>query len=325
MKLSRITALLACSAWFALSGCEDTLDKMDLSASTEDVVFQDEAFATLNLSYIYDQNLPVWFGQTGIGLGNTNPSILSDEVQGESVFLEGTVQVNTVTDFGTSLDGKNNYGKIRTINMFLRALDRSPLTKEVKDRLRSQALFFRAWRYFDLVRIYGGVPLVLTPLEAVGVEARAAAYLPRNTSTETFSRIVADLDTAITYLPGKWTNSSVDWGRIHKGGAAAFKARVLLYAASPQFNPSDDVSKWQAAFAASQQAKTLLSANGFGLHTSFDQLWFEEVNNREAVMVTSFNTATADQLKKSNTYDNTTRPAYTGTGAARPTSPPGSW
>ncbi|WP_262905261.1 RagB/SusD family nutrient uptake outer membrane protein [Hymenobacter nitidus] len=320
MKFSRITTLLACAAWFTLSGCEDTLDKMDLSAASEDLIFQDESLAALNLSYIYDQNLPTWFGQTGVGLGSTNPSILSDEAAGESPYFEGTVQLNTVTDFGTALANNNNYGKVRTINMFLRALDRSPLSKEAKDRLRSQALFFRAWRYFDFVRIYGGVPLVTSPLDAVGVEAKAAAYLPRNTTSATFARIVTDLDSAIAYLPGKWSNSG-DWGRVTKGAAAAFKARALLYAASPQFNPNDDVAKWQAAFTASQQAKALLSANSFGLNASFDQLWFQELNNPEAVLVTGFNNATADQLKKSNTYDNQTRPSYTGTagGSNQPT------
>ncbi|TGE24209.1 RagB/SusD family nutrient uptake outer membrane protein [Hymenobacter aquaticus] len=320
MKFPRLTALLACTAWLALAGCEDTLDKMDLSAASEDLIFQDESLATLNLSYIYDQNLPTWFGQSGVGLGSTNPSILSDEAAGESVYFEGTVQINTVTDFGTALAANNNYGKVRTINSFLRALDRSPLSKDSKDRLRSQALFFRAWRYFDFVRIYGGVPLVTNPLDAVGVEAKAAAYLPRNTTSATFSRIVADLDTAIAYLPGKWTNSG-DWGRVTKGAAAAFKARALLYAASPQFNPNDDVAKWQTAFTASQQAKTLLSANGFGLNASFDQLWFQEINNPEAVLVTGFNNATADPNKKSNSYDNQTRPSYTGTagGSNQPT------
>jgi hypothetical protein len=39
-----------------------------------------------------------------------------------------------------------------------------------KNRLLAQAYFFRAWRYFELVKLYGGVPLVLTPQNAVGIE-----------------------------------------------------------------------------------------------------------------------------------------------------------
>lgn len=322
MKFTRIAALLALSASaLTIAGCKDTLDKIDLSAASEDLVFQNETIAFLNLSYIYDQNLPGWFGVGGAGLENVNPSGLSEEAASDNEYLRGTVVQNTVTDFGTALAANNNYGKIRTINMFIRGLERSPIPTQPRNQLKGEALFFRAYRYFHLVRVYGGVPLVLTPQQAVGPEARDAAYLPRNTTTECFNQITADLDSAIAYLPGKYTASG-SWGRITSGAAAAFKARALLYAASPQFNPSDDAAKWQRAFAASQQAKTLLSANSFGLHASFDQLWFQEVNNPEAVLVTGYNTtANGTQNAKNNQYDNSTRPSYTGTGGGsnRPT------
>ncbi|WP_022823645.1 RagB/SusD family nutrient uptake outer membrane protein [Hymenobacter norwichensis] len=324
MKFTRLAALLAFSASaLTIAGCKDTLDKINQSAASEELVFQNETIAFLNLSYIYDQNLPGWFGVTGAGLGNVNPSGLSEEAASDNDYLRGTVTQNTVTDFGVALAANNNYGKIRTINMFIQGLGRSPIPTQPRNQLKGEALFFRAYRYFDLVRVYGGVPLVLTPQNAVGPEAREAAYLPRNTTTECFNQITADLDSAIAYLPGKWSGNS-NWGRITSGAAAAFKARALLFAASPQFNPSDDAGKWQKAFAASQQARTLLSTNGFGLHPSFDQLWLptSEVNNPEAVLVTGYNTGAAGtQGVKNNQYDNSTRPAYTGTGGGsnRPT------
>jgi hypothetical protein len=328
MKITRIATLLALSASvLTVAGCKDVLDKTDLSAASEELAYQNEQIAFLSLSYIYDQNLPGWFGQSGTGIGATNPSILSEEAAGDSPYLQGTVQPNTVTDFGTGLAATSNanYTKIRTINMFIRSISKSPIPAQPRNALKGEALFFRAWRYFDLVRVYGGVPLVLTPQDAVGEDARAAAYLPRNTTTECFNQITADLDSAIAYLPGKYSSSN--WGRITSGAAAAFKARALLTAASPQFNANDDATKWQKAFAASQQAKTLLSANGFGLFTSagvnsYSQLWFTEANNPEAVMVTGFNTtANGTQPAKNNMYDNSTRPSYTGTGGGsnRPT------
>jgi len=329
MKITRIATLLALSASvLTVAGCKEVLDKTDLSAASEELAYQNEQIAFLNLSYIYDQNLPGWFGQSGTGIGATNPSILSEEAAGDSPYLQGTVQQNTVTDFGTGLAAASNanYTKIRTINMFIRSISKSPIPAQPRNALKGEALFFRAWRYFDLVRVYGGVPLVLVPQDAVGEDARTAAYLPRNTTTECFKQIVTDLDSAISYLPGKYTGSGT-WGRITSGAAAAFKARALLTAASPQFNPTDDATKWQKAYAASQQAQALLSANGFGLFTSagansYSQLWFTEANNPEAVMVTGFNTtANGTQPAKNNQYDNSTRPAYTGTGGGsnRPT------
>jgi starch-binding outer membrane protein, SusD/RagB family len=314
MKRIHLTALAAGAALLTtLTGCEDALDKTNLGAVDENLIFNDSTLAKLNVDYVYDQNLPTWFGQTGIGIGGVNPSTLADETSGESKYLEGTLTATDVQDFGTALNVTNNYGKIRTINMYLAAVRKGSIAERSKNRLLAQAYFFRAYRYFDLVRLYGGVPLVLKPLYAVGEANREEAFLPRNTTTESFRQIVSDLDSAAMFLPGKWS-ASADWGRITRGAATAFKARVLLTAASPQFNPSDDQAKWQAAFAAAQLAKTQLSTAGFGLHASYDQLWFQEVNNPEAVLVTGFNNATGDQTKKNNGYDNATRPSYTGTG-----------
>ncbi len=299
-------SILSLLGLLGLASCEKVLDKTDLGSVNGSLIFKDSLLARMNLDYIYDQNLPAWGGSWG-----TRPD-LSDESFGESKYFEGTLLVNDVADFGTALNATNNYGKIRVINTFINDVNGGTIAQTTKNRLNAQAQFFRAWRYFDLVRLYGGVPLVTKPLQAVGVEARDAAFLSRNTTTETYKQIVSDLDSAMLFLPGKWGGSS-DWGRITRGGAAALKGRALLYAASPQFNPTDDAAKWQASYAANKQAYDLLVANGYGLHASFDQLWFQEVNNPEAVFLTGFNTSTGDQTRKNNGYDNSTRPSYAGT------------
>ena len=294
-----------------LTSCMNVLDKTDLGSTPGSLIFKDSMLTQMNLDYIYDQNLPAGIGS--LGPEPASISGLSDESFAESKILQGSLLINEIGDFGTSLSATNNYGKIRVINMFLSDVNGGTLPQFTKNKLRAQAQFFRAWRYFDLVRLYGGVPLVLTPLAAVGVEAKDLAFLPRNTTAESFAQIVKDLDSTIASVPGRWASAS-DWGRITKGGAAAFKGRVLLYAASPQFNPTDDQTKWQASYDANKQAYDLLTANGYGLHSSFDQMWFQEVNNPEAVLLTGYNTATGTQTLKNNGYDNGTRPSYTGTG-----------
>jgi hypothetical protein len=309
---SLAVSALALGAAFMLGSCEKALDKMNLSATEGTLIYNDSTLTNLNLNYIYEQNLPVWFGQGPLGFGTVNPTGLSEESYNDNVYVQGAVQQATVTDIGTGLNKDNNYGKIRTINMFIRDVRAGSLPTGTKNRLIGQAQFFRAWRYFDLVRLYGGVPLVFSPLSGVGPDARDAAALPRNTTAQTFAAIVADLDSATAVLPGKWAAN--EWGHITKGAAQAFKGRALLYAASPQFNPSDDVTKWQSAYDTNLAAKNTLVANGARLHTSYDQLWFQEINNPEAVMITGYNSATSDQLQKNNSYDNATRPAYTGTG-----------
>jgi len=291
----------------SMASCSKVLDKRDLGSLQGDLVFNDSVLARTYLDYVYDQNLPGWGGTWGPS-GN-----LSDESYGESKYFEGTLQPNDVGDFGTKLDANNAYGKIRAINLFIQQVDGGSLTTTWKTTLKSQALFFRAWRYFELVKLYGGVPIILEPQSAVGEDAKQEDFVPRNKTSECIAQIVKDLDAAIATLPARWPNTN-DWGRITSGAAAALKARALLYWASPEFNPSDLADRWQAAYTAAKAAKDLLSSNGYGLNSSFQNMWFSEVNNPEAVFVTCYNNLSGDQTKKNNGFDNSTRPSINGTG-----------
>ncbi len=317
---------IALFTFMALTSCKKVLDKGDLSSIPTDLVYNDSTLVNLNVNYIYKNNQPEWGGNTSSTLPFSGGA-LTDESYGDSKFMRGTVTVEDVADFGTALSASNNYGRIRVINMMLTDIDGGTIPTATKNRLKSQALFFRAWRYFDLVRIYGGVPLVLTPLDGVGQEEKDAALLPRNTTAQCIQQIVNDLDTAIKYLPGRWDKTNTaDWGRITRGAAAALKGRVLLMYASPQFvldketvlgtenNYEGITARYKAAYDANLQAKTILDKDGYGLNASYRDMWFTEVGNPEAVMVTGYNTATGDQAKRNNGYDNSTRPSYTGTG-----------
>jgi hypothetical protein len=310
-----------------LGSCKKVIDKSDLSKLEPDLLFSDSALVQLNMDNIYDNNLPLWGGQnTSSVLSGTQPQLSEEGQATGNKFMEGTMSYGTdePKDFGTTLNTNNtqpntNWGKIRQLNTFIMSVDASPLPQYTKEKFIAQAKFFRAFRYWDLVRIYGGVPIVLTPLDGVGNEARDAALLPRNKTSEVFAQIVKDLDDAISLLPGKWPANS-DWGKITSGAAAAFKGRVLLYYASPMFNPTDDASRWQAAYDANVLAKTILDANGFGLNSNYKNMWFTEMNNPEAVMITGYNTATGDQQKKNNGWDKSCRPAYLfGSGSNTPT------
>lgn len=293
-----------------LSGCSKVLDKTNLNSFDGELVFNDSLLAENYLNLIYEENSPEWPGDW---------EEVTDEEAGESRYFEGTVQVNTVSEYGRSLNKNNVWGQLRSINQFLQEVEKGGLSRSWKNILEGQAYFFRAYRYFKLVRLYGGVPLVLKPQDAVGKEAKKEALLPRNTTSECIAQIVSDLDFGITNLPEKWDDDN--WGRITSGAAAALKGRVLLWAASPQFNPGDLQDRWQAAYDANKKAKEILEANGFGLNPDFQNMWFEEVGNPEAVWVVGYNNQTADQLKKNDGWDDNTRPSYLGTegGSNQPT------
>lgn len=301
----------------ALGSCTKVLDKSDLSKLEPTYVFSDSTLVQLNMDNIYFNNQPLFGGLNTANspLSGTHTELSEEGFASTNVYMNGTMSYgsNEPGDFGTSLNSSNQtptvtWGKIRQLNTFIQSIRTSPLPDYTKRKFEAQARFWRAFRFWDLVRIYGGVPLVLTPLEGVGQDARDAALLPRNTTAETFRQIGEDLDYAIANLPGTWP-SKTDWGRITSGAAAAFKGRVALLYASPMFNPADLQERWQAAYDANLQAKTILDANGYGLNSSYKNMWFSEVNNPEAVMVTGYNTVSADQAKRNNGWDKACRPA----------------
>jgi hypothetical protein len=311
IKISAIGCLL-------LGACKKVLEKQDISNFTPSQVFNDSTVAKLDMDFIYSQNQPGWFGNSGGTLGGSYSSIC-DEQYGDNAYVKGSVTSELVTDIGTQATS-GNYFKIRTINMFLQNMNAGTLDPSVKKHFNGQAFFWRAYRYFELVKLYGGVPLVLTPLDAVGPAAKTAANLPRNTTTETFNQIVRDLDTAIAYCPVWWGNNA-DYGRITSGAAQAFLGRVLLTWASPQFNPTNDGSRWQAAYDANTKAVAVLSANGFKLYPKWDYtMWTTEGSaggstprNTEAVWVTEYNASNVDNDLNNETYDAGSRPKYLST------------
>ncbi|GGI51629.1 membrane protein [Mucilaginibacter galii] len=332
MKINYI--ILAAFAGTALfSSCKKVLDKVDEGKGTAGQVYSDSVLAKQAVDYLYGQNLPTWGGNGADG-GTIPVSLtgLTDETTGDNRFLQGVATSADEGSIGTSNTNSNFYGKMRIINTFIRDCRAGSLPTAQKNRFIAQALFFRAFKYFSMVRVYGGVPLVLEPLSSVGEDNKVEAQQPRATTSACITQITADLDSAIKYLPTKWPNAN-DWGHITSGAAAAFKGRVLLTWASPQFNPARDQARWQAAYDASTQAITLLNQGGFGLFVStgssgagggtnaYANMWFTEINNPEAVMVTGYNTSIADQARYTNTYDKSVRPAYlgAGSGSSQPT------
>lgn len=116
------------------------------------------------------------------------------------------------------------YTRIRAANTALENLSTATFDKTLVDRLMGEAHFLRAHCYNQLLRYYGGVPLVKSSYALSAPDFTIA----RNTYEECVNSIVSDLDSASLLLDGK----SLALGRATKDAAMALKARVLLYAAS---------------------------------------------------------------------------------------------
>lgn len=251
-KLFIYTLLIA-----VLGSCNDVLDKNVLSAYDERI-WEDYELSTLYLNQLYKDNLPDW---------STGEADLSDESNGDNDTMYGLLTESSMETLNTP------YARIRRINELLERVGESSQTDEEKALLMGQAYFLRAWRYFILTRYFGGVPLIDEPQQVVD---NPDIYVFRDHADACMEMIVADLDQAMASLPAAWDEADV--GRITRGAAAALKGRVLLYYASEQFNPSQDITRWQTAYDANKAALTLLEGDGYGLFSSYEDLWFNELN-----------------------------------------------
>ncbi|MCJ7467980.1 MAG: RagB/SusD family nutrient uptake outer membrane protein, partial [Maribacter sp.] len=208
----------------------------------------------------------------------------------EAMFTHAGRNINTFTD-GTETPSNmawvsdtyawnNMYLAIRQANVALQELPNSTFSDtELRDRLLGEAYFLRAYYYQQLLRFYGGVPLIDTPY---GLDDEYS--VARNTYEENVNFIVADLDMAASLLAGKGATP----GRASDLSALALKSRVLLYAASDlhdgptasansselgsyanlelvAYTSGDRAARWNAAKAAAKAVLDATTGYKFGL------------------------------------------------------------
>ena len=172
------------------------------------------------------------------------------------------------------------YAGIRAVNLFLQEIRGEEFEDlknlETYDSYMEQfsyypyeARFLRAYFYFELMRRYREVPIILNVLEEDEVNS-----LKRNSVDEVVDFIVSECDIARANLPERYdgiVNQEV--GRATKGAAMALKARTLLYAASPLFNENGDVSKWEKAARAAGAIINKAEAYGYTPLPKLSNLW----------------------------------------------------
>lgn len=178
------------------------------------------------------------------------------------------------------------YGNIDKINYFLEEIEKvsnSVLSPSEKDELVAEACFWRAWDYWGKVKNIGGVPLILKSQDVSNLES---LLVERSSTSACVKQIVDDLDKAIDGLPEQWDDDN--YGRIDKGCAMAVKGRVLMWYASPLFNPGNDAERWNAAYKANKDAVEYLKGIGKDMYQGkFEDIWYDE-QNCEAIMFNQF-------------------------------------
>ncbi|MDJ1493811.1 RagB/SusD family nutrient uptake outer membrane protein [Cytophagaceae bacterium DM2B3-1] len=126
---------------------------------------------------------------------------------------------------------QQHYAAIKKANVALDKISAIDFDASLKSRLLGEAKFLRALYYFNLVRLYGDVPLITEYQKYVNAADYAIAKSP---STEVYAQIEKDLQEAAEVLPASY--AAPDVGRATQGAAKALLAKVYLTKASLPLN-----------------------------------------------------------------------------------------
>jgi starch-binding outer membrane protein, SusD/RagB family len=257
--MKKLIYILLCTTLLSTFSCnDDFLDQKPLDSYSDLDVYNDLALseAFLNLRYRNAlEKFPWIFGF----------SASTDELYSNwNWFAEVNMVTGVLTaDMGYWLHNwRDKYKEIRDLNDFLTKIDKVPGDEARRSRLKGEAIFLRAYNYFDLIRRYGGVPLIKENLDPYSSEV-----VERSTYDQCAQFVVSEMDLAATLLP--YTYPSDNLGRITKGAALALKARMLLYMASAHNNPSNDMSRWTAAAEAAKAVIDLKDETGATVYQLF--------------------------------------------------------
>lgn len=263
-------------AILALNSC-DVLDMKPLDKVSDADVWEDSALIELYVNASYNSINHEF-----------SPHMLSDASDETYcihnwanfwVIQKGEMTSDNVTGISEKINyWKSAYSNIRTINVFFDRIDDAPVETDLKNRMKGEMKFIRAWIYANLIWRYGDVPLI-TDLFELNQDYK----VKRDSYSDCVDFITKELDEAMTWLPAK--SSSETLGRATGDACKALKARVLLYAASEQNNPSHSKEKWEAA---AEATKAVLDA-GYSLGNDYQSVFLED--NDEIIFARYFTQA----------------------------------
>jgi hypothetical protein len=296
--MKKINAILVMS--ICLAACRrDVLDIAPQDRIAETAVWTDP-----NLVTAYENNL---YNGVPHGFYLHMYSKYSDEAIntapccGADIFARNTYNPDNITganggDFwgGYMYYWSQGYQYIREANLFLEKMAApGSISFATKQQLVGEVHFLRAFMYFNLIERYGGVPLVDT-----AYNLGDSADFKRNSFDECVAFIQKDIEAAKPYLPKKIEATDGNFGRATQDACLALWSRVTLYAASPLFNTTNDMSKWQAA---SDAADSLLHA-GYDLYPDYRTLFNQPSGSaeNEYIFAREFTTANGTQYPMHN-------------------------
>ncbi|SHJ65615.1 RagB/SusD family nutrient uptake outer membrane protein [Maribacter aquivivus] len=224
MKKRKLVLLgLLTLALVPISCNEDFLETSPLDAISADATWADGALSEAFVFNVYSSLGYGGFEEEGLA-SLTDEAMFTHSGRGVNVITEGSLSPSGTGNVNIIPQWNELYLAIRKANIAIQELPNAGFEDQaLKDRLLGESHFLRAYYYHQLMRFYGGAPLIDAPY---GLDDDYT--IARGTYAENVTFVTDDLDKAISLLDGK----DVTPGRASMLSAMGLKSRILTYAAS---------------------------------------------------------------------------------------------
>ena len=238
MKTTAMTLLGAALGTLALAGCRDVLDVQPKTFYGTTNFYQTPAQMDQAILGVYARLQTVYGSGGGSPIAGNGALWALTEMRSDNTTYQfnpsdrSNLPTENLDEFLVTPDNgpvngvwANSYAPINEANTILDRIDAVPYTDQAaKDRVIGEAKFNRALHYFNLVRLFGDVPLLLHE-----VTSYSNAFTPKRTPTDSvFAQIIADATDAIAKLPARSALPASQLGRATKGAAAMLLADVYM-------------------------------------------------------------------------------------------------
>ena len=303
MKIKNILSLTAVAV--TLASCGDKMDYKEYSVYDEDYIKTTFDRAAGLVTSVYND--------LDSDFGNFSGALLASATD-ESVYSHSGNAIEKFYDGGWNATNNNDasawtkcWRGISYANLFLDKFKDETFKDYLTDldykqelaqfqNLQYEARFLRAYYYFRLVRMFGGVPLITTAMDA-----NEANVQPRKSSDEIFQFINSECDAIKDLIVKDYANlgnmqlkSKNETGRANNLAVLALKARAALYYASPLFNPSNDKERWHQAALANKAVIDECKSRGMKLSADYASLFQKDnwTNTEECIFVRRISSST---------------------------------
>jgi starch-binding outer membrane protein, SusD/RagB family len=231
---------------FVLVSCDDFLDQQPITEYNNEQLFATEEGAETVLNGLYARMAgPGYYGSSWHGMVNPHSGrfFSNQAVTADATGLNCSTSNRWLEDLWPAM-----YSTIEQANIVIANMENSSLSN--KDVVLGQAYLIRGMVYFDLVRLFGGVPIKNAPTALENMNK------PKSTKAEVYDLILSDLEQAKALLPEDFTNYRND--RPLKWAAYGYKAKVYMQLAGEDGGNS---ALWQNAYDEAIQVYNKYSLN----------------------------------------------------------------